>query len=124
MPYYSAMTGALHTVAFTASFLAQAKGEGVTEAELESLVRTLAETPDAGELIVGSGGCRKVRLAGRGKGKSGGYRVVTFFARRALPVYCVAVLSKGARENFSDAEVQAMAALAKRILATTPARDE
>lgn len=116
------MTTPLHTVAFTASFLAQAKGEGVTEAELESLVRTLAEKPDAGELIVGSGGCRKIRLAGRGKGKSGGYRVVTFFATSALPVYCIAVLSKGARENFNDAEVQAMAALAKRILAAARAQ--
>jgi hypothetical protein len=31
----------------------------------------------AGDLIVGSGGLRKVRVAGRGKGKSRGYRVVT-----------------------------------------------
>jgi hypothetical protein len=34
------------------------------------VIDTLAATPDAGELIVGSGGCRKVRIAGKGRGKS------------------------------------------------------
>ena len=42
---------------------------------------------------------------------------MTFFAPRAMPVYVVAVLSKGSRENFSDAEVAAMAVVAKRLLA-------
>ena len=72
MPYIWAVDNALHTVAFTSGFLVQAKGEGVTEAELAALVQTLAVNPEAGDLIVGSGGCRKLRLAGRGKGKSGG----------------------------------------------------
>lgn len=109
------MAKPLNTVAYTAGFLAQAKAEGMTEAEMVALERMLAADPEAGEMIVGSGGCRKVRLAGRGKGKSGGYRVVTFFATSSLPVYLVAMLSKGSRDNFSDAEVAAMAAFAKRI---------
>ena len=107
----------LNEVAFTASFLAQAKAEGMSEAEMEALVRLVARNPEAGDLIAGSGGCRKVRVARRGGGKSGGYRVVTFFARRAMPVYMLAVLAKGARANFTDAEVKAMAAVAKRIVA-------
>ena len=106
----------LNEVAFTASFLAQAKAEGMAEAELETVVRVLSADPEAGDLIAGSGGCRKVRIARRGGGKSGGYRVVTFFARRAMPVYVFAVLAKGTRANFTDAEVSAMAAVAKRIL--------
>ena len=117
------MSGPLNEVAFTAAFLAQAKAEGMTEVDLAALVQILAADPEAGDLIVGSGGCRKLRLGGRGKGKSGGYRVVTFFARRAMPVYVLAALSKGSRETFSDGEVKAMAALAKRILAALPPRD-
>ena len=73
----------LHTVAFTAGFLAQAKEEGVTEGTMGALVQVLAADPEAGDMIVGSGGCRKLRLAGRGKGKSGGYRVVILRHRRA-----------------------------------------
>lgn len=107
----------LREVAFTAGFLADAKSEGMTQTDLDALVQLLAVNPDAGDLIAGSGGCRKVRLAGRGKGKSGGFRVVTFFAPRAMPVYVFAALSKASRENFTDAEVNAMAGLAKRILA-------
>ena len=110
------MSKPLNEVAFTASFLAQAKAEGMIEEELESVVRILASNPEAGDLIVGSGGCRKVRIPRRGGGKSGGYRVVTFFARRAMPVYVFAVLAKGTRATFSHAEVKAMAALSKRIL--------
>lgn len=107
----------LHTVAYTAGFLAQAKADGMTEAEMEAMERMLAANPEAGEMIVGSGGCRKVRIAGRGRGKSGGYRVVTFFAHGGLPVYLVAMLSKGGRGTFSAAEVAAMATMAKRIVA-------
>ena len=40
---------------------------------------------------------------------------MTYFAHRDLPVYCVAVLAKGSRANFSQAEVAAMAAFARRI---------
>lgn len=107
----------LHTVALTAGFIAQAQDEGMTGAEIEAVVQTLAADPGAGDLIRGSGGCRKLRIAGRGKGKSGGYRVVTFYARPSMPVYVFAVLSKGSRENFSDAEVAAMAKATKAILA-------
>jgi hypothetical protein len=106
----------LNEVAFTAGFEAQAKAEGMTEGNLVALANYLAENPEPGDLIKGSKGCRKVRLAGRGKGKSGGYRVVTFFVARAMPIYCLAVLSKGSRDNFSDEEVAAMATAAARIM--------
>jgi hypothetical protein len=105
----------LNAVAETAAYLASAKEEGMTEAEQKLAIDTLAANPEAGELIVGSGGCRKVRIAGKGKGKSGGYRVVTVFGGGHMPVYLIAVLAKGSRANFSKAEVQAMAAVAKRL---------
>jgi hypothetical protein len=47
---------------------------------------------------------RKVRFAGRGKGKSGGYRVVTYFAARDVPVLLLALINKGERANLSMAE--------------------
>ena len=51
-----------------------------------------------------TGGVRKVRFAGRGKGKSGGYRVVTYFAAEDVPVLLLAVIDKGERANLSKAE--------------------
>jgi hypothetical protein len=64
----------------------------------------LADHPEAGDEIGGTGGARKVRVAGRGKGKSGGYRVITFYSGEDVPVFLLAVYSKGDRANLSKAE--------------------
>jgi len=95
----------------------------MTDAERASVVNLLALNPGLGELIVGTGGCRKFRLAGRGKGKSGGYRVITFFGGVHMPVYLLTVFSKGERANLSRAECNALAQVSKRLLAAakTPA---
>jgi len=52
----------------------------------------------------GTGGAQKIRFAGRGKGKSGGYRVVTFFAGNDIPVFLLSIFSKGEKANLSQAE--------------------
>lgn len=106
----------MQTVVHTKAFEAAAKECGLSESEIETLESMLAITPDAGDAIQGSGGCRKVRLSGRGKGKSGGYRVITFYTGPAIPVYLLYVYSKGRRGNLSDAQVNAMKVAAKTIL--------
>jgi len=58
---------------------------------------------------------RKVRFAARGKGKSGGYRVVTAYFGPNLPVYLVALLSKRDRDNFSAAEIAGFRKLTSEI---------
>jgi len=52
----------------------------------------------------GTGGARKVRFAGRGKGKSGGYRGITFYAGKNIPVFLLSIFSKGEKANLSQAE--------------------
>lgn len=106
----------VQTVVETAAYLAAAKDAGMTEAERELAILTLAANPQAGDLIQGTGGCRKLRIAGRGKGKSGGYRVITFFARPSQPVYLLTVFSKGERSDLSPKEKTALAAVAKAIV--------
>lgn len=49
-----------------------------TQAERDEFIAWIAVNPEAGDLIKGSGGCRKVRWAASGRGKSGGARVVYF----------------------------------------------
>lgn len=89
----------------------------MTADEMRTVVDLVSSNPAAGDLIVGSGGCRKLRIAGKGKGKSGGYRIVTYFAASDLPVFLVAALAKGSRANFSKAETTAMAKMTKTIAA-------
>lgn len=76
----------MQTVVETKAFLAAAKDAGMTDAERRIAVDTIAANPTAGDVMQGTGGCRKVRIAGRGKGKSGGYRIVTAFGGTGLPV--------------------------------------
>jgi len=49
-----------------------------SDAERNQFISFIAANPEAGDLIRGSGGCRKVRWSTAGKGKSGGARVIYF----------------------------------------------
>ena len=49
----------------------------MTQDEIDELVDILSHNQTAGDEVQGAGGCRNARVAGRGKGKSGGYRAVT-----------------------------------------------
>ena len=95
----------------TAAYLAAADDAGMTADERERAIQIVATDPAAGDLMVGTGGCRKFRLAGRSKGKSGGYRVITYFGRADAPVYLLTVFSKGERSNLTKTECNALARL-------------
>ena len=89
----------------------------MADAEVDNLINYLAENPTAGDEIAGTGGCRKLRFAGRGKGKSGGYRAVTFYTGESLPVFLLTVFSKGERANLSKSECNNLRAMTKAIVA-------
>jgi hypothetical protein len=93
-----------HTVVETPDYLADAKDTGISAEERSLIVTTLANDPMTGEVIPGTGGARKVRFGAPGRGKRGGYRVITFFTGVDLPVFLVAVFAKGSKINLSQAE--------------------
>ncbi|MFN0101552.1 MAG: type II toxin-antitoxin system RelE/ParE family toxin [Bryobacteraceae bacterium] len=64
--------------------------------------------PKAGDVIVGTGGARKVRFAGRSKGKSGGYRVITFFTGPGIPVFLLNVFAKNEKSTLTKKESAAL----------------
>jgi hypothetical protein len=94
----------MHTVIETPAYLASADEEGLSEDEMASIASVLARNPSTGDLMPGTGGARKVRFAGRGKGKSGGYRVITFYGGDDIPVFLLDVYGKGNRANLSKTE--------------------
>jgi hypothetical protein len=89
-------------------FLADVRASGMSDEEHTAIVATLAADPDQGEIIRESGGARKVRMAGRGKGKSGGYRIAFYPAPPDVPVLMLAIINKGERANLSKAETRAL----------------
>jgi hypothetical protein len=92
----------MHTVIETPTYLKQAAG--LSEAEKSEIVSFLSNNPTAGTLIPGTGGLRKVRFRGRGKGKSGGYRTIHYFAGNDIPLFLMALVDKGERADISKAE--------------------
>jgi hypothetical protein len=67
-------------------------------------VAAFAKTPASGDLIQGTGGARKTRFSGRGKGKSGGYRVISYYGGPDIPVFLLNVFGKGDRADLSKLE--------------------
>lgn len=98
----------MKTVIQPAGFIADARAAGISDQERIRIVSVIAISPMQGVLIVGSGGARKVRVAGRGKGKSGGFRLVFYPAPDDVPLLMITAFSKGDSDNLSKAAVNAM----------------
>jgi hypothetical protein len=69
----------MRTVAETPIFIRYAS-EIWSDVERQEFITFIAANPEAGAVIRGSGGCRKVRWSRPGIGKRGGARIVYFVA--------------------------------------------
>jgi hypothetical protein len=108
----------MHTVVETPAFQKSATQAGMSEIEIVQLIDYLAANPDVGDEIKGTGGCRKIRVAGRGKGKSGGYRVITFYSGSAIPVFLFYAYSKSDRDDLDGKQRNALKNVTKEIVQT------
>jgi hypothetical protein len=86
----------------------------------ESQVSALMEffiacAPEDHPVIAGAGGFRKARWARRGKGKSGGFRVVYFFIAEPGRIYMASIYAKSRKQTLSAADQNVLAKLAARI---------
>ena len=69
------------------------------EEERGEFAAWIAQHPDAGDVVPGSGGCRKVRWTRPGMGKRGGVRVVYFNRMSHGEIWLLLIYAKSAREN-------------------------
>jgi hypothetical protein len=104
----------LQTVVETAEFLSRAS-KLMSDEQRAGIVEMLARDPECGEILQGTGGVRKVRVALGGRGKSGGARVIYYFHSQRLPVFALTVFAKNERANLTAAERNAMAAVVRAI---------
>lgn len=90
--------------------------DGIGDKGLEKRLKDeILKGPDAGDLIVGTGGLRKLRVAKRGQGKSGGYRVIYLDLPGAEVTYLVLIYEKSVLDNISDEVKKQLAQLVKEI---------
>ncbi len=88
----------MYTCAETPTFVADADKLWAEDERLEFLV-WLTGNPDSGDVIPGSGGCRKVRWSRSGTGKRGGVRVIYFTRQAAGEIWLLVIYAKAVRSN-------------------------
>ncbi len=71
---------------------------------LKQIQDTLVKQPEVGDLVQGTGGIRKMRAAGKGKGKSGGFRVWYLYFFDLNRIYLMAIYSKNETEDLSPTD--------------------
>ena len=74
-------------------------GDFLSDDEYFRLQATLIENPDAGDLIPGSGGVRKLRWGLAGRGKRGGIRVIYYVRTRQGHIWMLTLYAKNVTEN-------------------------
>ena len=88
------------TVVETPEFLSSTR-KLMSEEERAVLVDYLAYNPAAGDLMVGTGGVRKLRWGLEGRGKRGGARVVYFHHDAGMPLFALTAYAKNERADLS-----------------------
>lgn len=111
MPYDMGM----QTVIETESYLRDAEDAKMSTDEMIAAVDLVAADPEAGDVMARTGGVRKARLAGRGKGKSGGYRIVWYFGGGDIPVFLLTVFGKGEKANLTQGERNALRSMTRTL---------
>lgn len=96
----------------------------LSEHEREDLIAYLSEHPNAGVIMEGTGGIRKLRWTRSGSGKSGGVRVIYYFHNKSMPLYLLAVFGKNEKANLSKEERNLLAKAVKQLVASWRQRSE
>ena len=96
----------MRTVIETPTFQKQADAIWSEEERLE-LISWLAEHPDAGTLIPGGDGARKLRWHASGRGKRGGARIIYFIPDHDT-LWLIAAYTKNRKENLPAHTIREM----------------
>jgi hypothetical protein len=70
--------------------------------DFEAFQKILLQNPEMGDVIVGAGGIRKVRIKSASRGKSGGFRVCYYYVTRKYEIYLLSIYAKNEKENLTQ----------------------
>ncbi|MDT4857343.1 Toxin HigB-2 [compost metagenome] len=76
--------------------------ELVDDETYRELQQQLIANPEAGDLIQGTGGLRKIRIAAKGHGKRGGARVIYYHFVSASQIAFLLAYPKGEQEDLTS----------------------
>ncbi len=78
----------------------------LSEEEYRILQIELILHPDKGKIIPGSGGLRKIRWSTIGRGKSGGLRLIYYWAVNKNQIFMLFIYSKNEQENLTALQLK------------------
>jgi len=76
--------------------------------EYIELVKELKKTPEIGVPLGNNVYKIRLAIASKGKGKSGGARVITYLKTKQGNVYLLSIYDKGEKDTISDKEIKAI----------------
>ena len=76
-------------------------GTYLSDEEYQKLQSHLIQNPEAGKIVPGSGGVRKLRWRAAGRGKRGGYRVIYFTQVEQGVIWMVTLYPKNVRDTIA-----------------------
>jgi len=94
MPYILGMYNFIETKLFT-----QLIRKYLSDEEYAELQKALLLNPEAGSVISGSGGVRKIRWRAQGRGKRSGYRVIYFVKMTTQTFWMLTIYPKNVSDN-------------------------
>jgi mRNA-degrading endonuclease RelE of RelBE toxin-antitoxin system len=77
----------------------------LSEDEYRLFQLSLVERPDAGKVIPGSGGLRKLRWSAEGRGKRGGLRVIYYWFTQGR-ILLLFIYPKNVQGNLTDTQLK------------------
>jgi hypothetical protein len=89
--------------------------ELLTDEDYGQLQHDLAKNPQAGDLIPGGGGIRKLRFALTGRGKRGGARLIYYWQTSQGRTFMLLAYAKAKKENLEPEQVAILKALVKEL---------
>jgi hypothetical protein len=89
----------------------------LSHSERLDLIAALAKSPQAGDLIPGLGGIRKLRFAPVGRGKSGAFRMIYYAMTDDVPILALLIYGKNEQTNPTSDQRKAMLAVVNGIKA-------
>ena len=91
----------------------KAIGPLLSDDEYRSLQAALMLRPEQGALIRGTGGLRKIRWAGTGRGKRGGLRLIYYWAREVETIYMLYAYAKSKQEDLTPEQCRVLSRIVR-----------
>ena len=86
---------------YTEPFRKSWKAMGLDDDDAKKLEQLLLEDPQAGDVIEGTGGARKIRIQMENRGKSGGARVIYVDVFRKEKLYLLLAYPKSVQDDMT-----------------------